>query len=35
MQRIFCTFAILQATTRGGAPNNANMQEPVSGMHMV
>ena len=33
MQCIFCTLAMLQATTREGALNNAKMQKPVSGMH--
>ena len=35
MQRIFCTFAMLQATTSEGVRNNTKMQQPVSGMHIA
>ena len=35
MQRIFCTFAMLLATTRIGAYNNTKMQQQVSGMHIA
>ena len=35
MQRIFCTFAMLLATTRKGAYNNTQMQRQVSGMHIA
>ena len=35
MQHIFCTFAMLLATTRKGAYNNTKMQRQVSGMHIA
>ena len=35
MQRIFCSFAMLKATTSEGAHNNTKMQQPVSGMHIA
>ena len=36
MQRIFCIFALLQATTCEDARNNTKMQRPVSaGMHIA
>ena len=35
MQHIFCTFAMLKATTRKGAYNNTKMQRQVSDMHIA
>ena len=35
MQHIFCTFAMLLATTRKGAYNNTKMQRQLSGMHIA
>ena len=35
MQRVFCAFAMLSATTREGARSSTKMRRPVTGMHMV
>ena len=35
MQHIFCTFAMLQATTSEGARSNTKTQQPVSGMQIA